>query len=74
MALCFRESEWAEFSDLVYLATTAIAEEAVKEAVIPLLAENEVLKGQARAARLYKWGFWGVVGVAVVTTAIAVLK
>lgn len=47
---------------------------AVKEAVIPLLAEKEVLEKEVKKNRLYKYGFWGAVGVAVVTTIIAIVK
>lgn len=47
---------------------------AAKEAVIPLLAEKEVLEKEVKKNRLYKYGFWGAVGVAVVTTIIAIVK
>lgn len=56
MVLYFDEAEWTELSRLMWEDRVETAMEAVKEAVIPLLAEVEELKRQRNRLRLFAWG------------------
>jgi len=73
-AIYFVEDEWIELSRLMWEDREATAKEAVKEAVVPILAENQVLKAQAGKDRLYKVGFWAALGAALAASVWALTK
>ncbi len=73
VAIYFTEDQWIELSNLVWSAHVYFAEEAVKEAVVPLLAENEQLKKQARRWQLIGWGAVAVGAGALFLTALALV-
>lgn len=70
----FARDEWIELSRLMWEDREATAKEAVKEAVVPILAENQVLKSQAGKDRLYKVGFWAALAAAVTASVWAIAK
>lgn len=56
VVIYFNEDEWIELSRLLWEDRIYTAQEAVKEAVIPLLAEKEELKRRARRGTLIGLG------------------
>ena len=79
--LYFTEQGWQMMSNFLMEWHIDTAEKAIKEAVSPLLIENagleEEVKGlrlQARAKKVYQWGFYVSLGVAAGSILFAVLK
>lgn len=70
----FTRDEWMELSRLLWEERVTTAEEAVKEAVVPLIAQNEVLERESRENKIYKYGMFGAFSLALGATIWALVK